>query len=101
MIFKGVSFVLTYHPLLKKINYIVRKHSHLPYMNDEAKKVFQPGPMISFRSTRNLCSYLVRAKRCPMERKTGPCKCKGNKCQVCLNVSQTETLTSTVTHMSY
>ena len=26
---KGVPFVLTYHPLLKKVNYIIRKHSHL------------------------------------------------------------------------
>ena len=58
---KGVPFVLTYHPLLKKVNYIIRKHSHLLYMNDEVKKVFQSGPMVSFRSPRNLSSYLVRA----------------------------------------
>ena len=58
---KGVPFVLTYHPLLKKINYIIRKHIHLLYMNEEVKKVFQPGPMVSFRSPRNLSSYLVRA----------------------------------------
>ena len=58
---KGVPFVLTYHPLLKKVNYIIRKYSHLLYMNDEVKKVFQPGPMVSFRSPRNLSSYLVRA----------------------------------------
>ena len=36
-----------------------------------------------------------------MERKTGSCKCKGNRCQVCLNVSETEKFTSTVTHMSH
>ena len=70
-------------------------------MNDEVKKVFQPGPMVSFRSPRNLSSYLVRAEMYPMERKTWSCKCKGNRCQVCLNVSETETFTSTVTHMSY
>ena len=98
---KGVPFVLTYHPLLKKVNYIIRKHNHLLYMNEEVKKVFQPGPMVSFRSPRNLSSYLVRAKMYPIERKTGSCKCKGNRCQVCLNVSETETFTSTVTHMSY
>ena len=92
---KGGLFVLTYHPLLKKVNYIIRKHIHLLYMNEEVKKVFQPGPMVSFRSPRNLSSYLVRAKLYPMERKTGSCKCKGNRCQVCLNVSKTETFTST------
>ena len=35
------------------------------------------------------------------ERETGSCKCKGNRCQVCLNISETETFTSTVTHTSY
>ena len=70
-------------------------------MNDEVKKVFQPGPMVLFGSPRNLSSYLVRAKMYPVERKTGSYKCKGNRCQVCLNVSETETFTSTVTHMSY
>ena len=98
---KGVPFVLTYHPLLKKVNYIIRKHSHLLCMNDKVKKVFQPGPMVSFRSPRNLSSYLVRAKMYPMESKTVSCKCKGNRCQVCLNVSETKTFTSTVTDMSY
>ena len=36
-----------------------------------------------------------------MERKTGSCKYKCNRCQVCLNVSETEIFTSTVTHTSY
>ena len=94
-------FVLTYRPLLKKVNYIIKKHSHSLYMNDEVKKVFEPGLKVSFRSPKNLNSYLVRAKMYPMERKTESCKCKGNRCQVCLNVSETETFTSTVTHMSY
>ena len=39
---KGVPFVLTYHPLLQKLNYIIRKYSHLLYMNGKVKKVFQP-----------------------------------------------------------
>ena len=37
----------------------------------------------------------------PVKRKTRSCKCKGNRCQVCLNASETETFTSTVTHTSY
>ena len=98
---KGVQFMLTYHPLLKKGNNIIRKHIHLLYMNEEVKKVFEPGPMVLFRSPRSLSSYSVRAKIYLMERKTGSCKCKGNRCQVCLNVSETETFTSTVTHPSY
>ena len=70
-------------------------------MNDKVKKLFQPGPMVSFRSPRNLSNYLVRAKMYPLKRKTGSCKCKGNRCQVCLNVSETQKFTGTVTNMSY
>ena len=62
---KCVPFVLTYHPLLKKANCIIRKHIHLLCANEEVKKVFQPGPMVSFQSSRNLSSYLVRAKPLP------------------------------------
>ena len=98
---KGVPFVLTYHPLLKKVNCIIRKNINLFYMNEGVKKVFQPGPMVSFRSPRSLSRYLVRAKLHPMERKTGSCKCNGNRCQVCLNVSEMGTVCSTVTHTSY
>ena len=63
--------------------------------------MFQPGPMVSFRNPRKLSNYLVTAKIYPMERKTGSCKCKGNRGQVCLNVSEMEIFTSTVTKTSY
>ena len=36
-------------------------------MNQEAKKVFTPGPMIFFGSARKLSSYLVRSKLYPIE----------------------------------
>ena len=36
-----------------------------------------------------------------MERKTGSCECKVNRCQVCASASKMETFTSTVTHKSY
>ena len=93
--------MLTYHPLLKKVNWIIRKHIHLLHMNEEVKKVFEPGPIVSIQSPRNLSSYIVIAKLYSREKEIWSCKCKGNKCQVCLNVFETETFTSTVTHMSY
>ena len=45
--------------------------------------------------------FPIRAKIYPMEQKTGSCKCKVNRCQVCLSVPETETFTSTMTHTSY
>ena len=35
-------------------------------MDEEAKKVFLPRPMVSFRSSRKISSYLVRAKLYPL-----------------------------------
>ena len=89
--------MLTYHPLFKKINYIIKKHIDLLYMNE----TFQLGLMISFGYPRHLSSSLVRAKIYPMERKPRSSKCKGNRCQVCLNVPETETFISTVTHITF
>ena len=72
---KGIPFVITYHPILKNIGNVIRKNLYLLYMNEEAKKVFTPGPMISFRSARKLSSYLVRAKLHPIKQTVGSFKC--------------------------
>ena len=70
-------------------------------MDEEVKKVFYPGPMVSFRGARKVSSYLVRAKVYPSERTVGSFKYKKSRCQVCLNVSETDTFTSTVTKKTY
>ena len=64
-------------------------------MNEDVKSVFTPALMISFRSTRKLSSYLVRAKLYPLERTIGSVHCKEKSCQTCYNVKETETFTST------
>ena len=65
---KGVPFVVTYHPSL---NCIIKDNLNILYMNREAKAVFSPGLMVSFRSARRISSYLVRAKLYPLERFLG------------------------------
>ena len=70
-------------------------------MNEEAKKVFTPGPMISFRSVRKLSSYLVRAKLYPIERTVRSFKSNGKRFQTSLNVNETDTFTSTTTGETY
>ena len=57
--------------------------------------------MASFRSARKISSYLVRAKLYPLERRFGSFKCGGRRCQVFLNVTETETFTSTSTNQTY
>ena len=98
---KGVPLVITFHPLLKDAGNIIHKNLYLLYMDQEAQRVFTPGPMITFRSARKLSSYLVRAKLYPLERTVGSCKCYGNRCEVCDNVTETSTFTSTVTQNTY
>ena len=60
-----------------------------------------PGPMVTFRSSRKINSYLVRAKLYPLERVAGSCKFNGKRCAVCLNVNETSTFTNAVTHETY
>ena len=67
-------------------------------MGHKNKRVFTPGPMITFHSTRKLSSYLLRAKFPLLERNVGPCKCYGKRCG---NVTEPSTFASTVTQNAY
>ena len=98
---KAVYLVATYHPLLQNIGRIFHGHLDLLYTGQEVERIFTPDPMASFRSARKISSYLVRAKLYPLERRVGSFKCGGRRCQVCLNVTETETFTSTSTNQTY
>ena len=63
--------------------------------------MFSPAPFVSFKSTRNLKSYLVRSKIYPLERKVGSEKCKSKHCLVCLNFSETDVFQSFQTKEQY
>ena len=57
--------------------------------------------MVSFRSPRKTSSYLARAKLYPLDRVVGSTKCGKKRCEVCMNVSETNTFTSNVTGETY
>ena len=63
--------------------------------------MFLSGPMVSFQSAREVSSCLVRAKVYPLERTGSSFKCKKSRCQVSLNVNETDTFTSTVTKKTH
>ena len=98
---KGVPLVVTYHPLLKTIGKIIHDNLYLLYINEELKLLFTPGPMVSFRSSRKISSYLVRAKLYPVERSVGSFNCKRPRCQICTYLTETDSFTSTVTGETY
>ena len=74
-------------------------------MNEELKHLFTPGPMVFFRSSRKVSSYLVRAKLYPVERSVersvGSFNCKRPHCQICAYVNETDSFTSTVIGETY
>ena len=92
---KRVPFVVTYHPCLNCL--IIKDNLNILYMSCEAKAVFSPGPMVSVRSALKTSSYLVRAKLHLFERFVDSRQCKKRRCEVCTNVTGTDTFSSTVT----
>ena len=67
------------------------------FWSSRAYKMLYPGPMVSYRSSSKLSSYLVRAKLYPIDRIVGSKGCDKKQCEVYVNVCETDTLKSTVT----
>ena len=72
---KGIPFVAIYRPKLKGLSNIIKCYLYLLYMNAEVKKTFTSIPMISFRSSCKISSYIVRAKLHSLERTVGSYNC--------------------------
>ena len=82
----------------------MKKYQNIFYQDETVKRVFNnfttnftTFPMVSYRNVRMLCSYLVHAKLYHLKRKRGSYKCGSSRCQVCSNIEETETFSSTVT----
>ena len=61
-----VPLVLTYHPRLKNINDIVRKHLVFLYAKEQVENIFTSPPVASFLVGFSFKKYLVRAKVYPL-----------------------------------
>ena len=97
----GIPLVTTFHPRLKDLSSLIKRNLQYLYPDQELKKVFTPAPFVSFRSARNLKSFLVRSKFYPLDRKVGSEKCNGKRYLVCLNVVETDTFESFQTKKQY
>ena len=93
----GVPFVVTYHPHLKNISEIIKKHIKHLYTDPEVR----PLPFVSFRFVRNLRNHLVRSKLYPQERKIGSSKCNSPRCPTCYNTEECDTFTSHITKETF
>ena len=68
---KRLTFVVTYHPSLKSFQSLVIKHMNILCLDENGTEAFMPVLIVTFRSSRKLSSYLVRAKLYHRERVTG------------------------------
>ena len=97
----GVLFVVTYHPHLKNISKIIKKHIKHLHADPEVRSVFTPLPFVFFRSVRNLRRHLVRSKLYSQEWKIGSCICNSPRCLTCNNIKECDTFTSHVTKETF
>ena len=97
----GVPFVVTYHPHLKNISKIIKKHIKHLRADPEVRSVFTPLPFVPFHSAQNLRSHLVRSKLYPQEQKKGSSKCNSPRCITCNNIKECNTFTSHVTKETF
>ena len=97
----GIPFVVTYHPHLRNISKIIKKHIKHLYADLEVRSVFTPLPFASFCSVPNLRNHLVRSKLYPQERKTGSSKCNSPRCLTCNNIKKCDTFKSHVTKETF
>ena len=97
----GFPFVVTYHPHLKNISTIIKKHIKHLYANPEVGSVFTPLPFVSFRSVRNLRIHLMRSKLYPYGRIISSSKCNSPRCLTCNGIKECDTFTSNVTKETF
>ena len=63
--------------------------------------LFTPSPLVAYRSARILKSFFMRSKVYPLEGTMALLKPGSKRCQVCLNVSETDTFESFQTKRQY
>ena len=85
--------MVTYHPMLKSLGKILHNNIHLLYMNEEVRRTFTAGPMISLVIW--LGPNYTLEKNCRMK------KCGKERCEVCENIDNSDNFTGSVTGEDY
>ena len=79
-----VPFVVTFHPRLRKLGNVLRKHFHLLQSNERLRRSFPQQPMVAFRRLKNLRDMLMHSKLKREEKEEElTVRCNGNRCKCC------------------
>jgi hypothetical protein len=92
-----VPLVTTYHPVLKDLSSILKKHLHILHNNTSMANVLKDPPMASFIRPRNWNDMVVRARLDNPLPIGGFKTCTDLRCQLCRYSSDTESFSSPVT----
>ena len=86
-----VPYVLTFHPRLRMLGSVLKRHFHLLQTNDRLRRSFTEPPMVAFRRLRNLKDFLVRTKSEGAETELDEIKrCKSGRCKCCAHLQETK-----------
>lgn len=96
-----VPLVTTFHPVLKSLNAILRRHLPVLYNNERMATVFKEPPMAAFRRPRNLKDMVVRARLDNPLPNGGFRTCSDKRCLLCKHSEDTDTFRSPVTGRNY
>ena len=84
-----VPFVLTFHPRLRSLGSVLKRHFHLLQTNDRLRKSFLEPPMVAFRRLKNLKDHLVHSGANKGEREDQDVtKCKAARCKCCNHLQE-------------
>ena len=99
-----VPMVVTYHPNLPNIGYILRELQPLLHCWDKCKKAVKEVPMVAFRRPKSLRDYLVHAKLRDTNLADSPketVRCGDRRCQVCKHLKIGDSFTLKRTEKQY
>ena len=88
---------MTYHPTVKKLGKLIKDLLQFLYSDEEVQKVFLSPAVVLYRNARKTKDYIVRSKLYLLERNIGCGGCGNGRCQVCKNVTVTDTFDSFTT----
>ena len=84
-----VPYVLTFHPRLRSLGTVLKRHFYLLQTNDRLKKAFVEPPMVAFRRLKNLKDFLVHSGSSKGEREEQDVvKCKAARCKCCSHIQK-------------
>ena len=84
-----VPHMMTFHPRLRKLGSVLKRHFHLLQTNERLRKAFTEPPMVAFRRLKNLKDMLVHSSQNKVDREENEVKqCKSLRCKCCPHLQE-------------